>query len=252
MATDWLSFNKKNRLLRQKTIKTYADAMVKGHWKEDTGETVKFDPDHNLIDGQHRLSAVVKADIPVSLWVAYDVKPESFSVIDSGMKRSHGDVFTIGGIQHGQLLPTIIRYYLRYKEGTLGTDRTGVSTQTLLDAYNENPVFWDECAKNAARWHKSFRPVAPTIWGLLGAVLVELNNDEAMNFLDKLSSGRGITHEGMFAIRDRFVAETVSAQKTSIDYKIALIVKFWNQVRTKKTSKSPRFDPFKEKMPKAI
>lgn len=252
MAQDWLSFNKKNRQLRRKTVLFYATEMIAGRWRDETGETVKFDAAHNLLDGQHRLSAVVKSGVAVQLWVAYDVDPESFQVIDSGLKRAPSDIFHIGGIPHSSILPTILKYYHHYKTGTMGRVRDTMSSQKLLEIYNTNPVFWQECAKNATRWHKSFRPIPPSTWGAIGSILVEINNEEAMDFLDKLASGRKISHDGMYFIRDKFVSESVSAAKTGPEYKIALIIKFWNSVRVNKPVNSPKYDPFNEDYPKAI
>lgn len=252
MASDWLSFNKNNRPLRPKTVKYYALEMVEGRWRDDTGETIKFDPHHNLIDGQHRLAAIVKSEVSISLWVAYDVIPEAFQVIDSGLKRGATDVFAISSIPYPNVLPPILRYYRNYKANTMGRVRDAMSSQELVNIYNSNPIFWQECAKNAERWHKNFKPLTPTIWGFLGAILVELNNDEAMDFLDKLSSGRKIEHDGMYFIRDRFVSESVSAAKTDTNYKIALILKLWNSIRAKNPVKSPKYDPFNENFPLAI
>lgn len=45
-------------------------------------------PDEWLLDGQHRLRAIILANTPVKLVVAYDVPVEVYSVLDSGMSRT--------------------------------------------------------------------------------------------------------------------------------------------------------------------
>lgn len=251
-AQDWLSLNKGNRQMRKKVVLQYATEMRDGRWREDTGETIKFDPSGNLLDGQHRLAAVVKAGTPVNMSVVYDVPSESFKVIDTGLKRGTSDVFFIGNIPYNTVLPTILRYYKNYKAGTMGMIRSAMSSSVLLDMYNERPVFWQECAKHAERWHKAFKPITPSAWGFLGAVLVEMNNDEAMDFLDKLASGRGIEHDGMYNLRDKFVSESVSTARTPVEYRLAMVIKLWNSIRSGKPIKTPKYDPFNEDYPKAI
>ena len=55
-------FKQRNR--RRDTVTAYAEDMAAGRWKEN-GETIKFDSEGRLIDGQHRLAAVVKANTPI-------------------------------------------------------------------------------------------------------------------------------------------------------------------------------------------
>jgi hypothetical protein len=63
-AESWLAKNPNNRNLRVPVVQSYARDMVSGNWMLN-GETIKFDQSGKLIDGQHRLSAVVTADVTV-------------------------------------------------------------------------------------------------------------------------------------------------------------------------------------------
>lgn len=251
LAQNWLSFNKHNRSMKEKSVSLLAGEMKAGRWREDTGETIKFDSEGSLLDGQHRLAAIGAAGIPVSMWVAYDVPADSFKVIDSGVKRTATDVFEINGISYHNLLPSVIRLYLTYKEGRIEA-KERLSSQVILEECESRSVFWAECGKNCMRWYSKFRPIQSSTWGFLGAILVECNNDEAMEFLDALSSGRGVKHEGINWLRDKFINEAQSAAKTSSYYKIAIIIKMWNSIRSGKPLSRPRFDPRSEGFPKAI
>lgn len=98
LAAEWLAENTaNNRKLSNTTVARYAADMVKGQWKI-TGEAIKFDTSGRLIDGQHRLSAVVMSRTTVSMAVIRGLDTEVISVIDTGRVRNGGDALTIAGI----------------------------------------------------------------------------------------------------------------------------------------------------------
>lgn len=97
LAEQWLATNTDhNRRLSAKTVKRYAQDMIKGKWLI-TGETIKFDRDGRLIDGQHRLSAIIAAHKTVKIAVVRDLDADTMLVIDTGKTRSGGDSLAING-----------------------------------------------------------------------------------------------------------------------------------------------------------
>ncbi len=96
-AQKWLSTNtENNRKLSKTTVNRYANDMIRGKWLL-TGEAIKFDTDGNLIDGQHRLQAVVASKKTVQMCVVKNLQPETMLVIDTGKSRSAGDALNIVG-----------------------------------------------------------------------------------------------------------------------------------------------------------
>lgn len=93
MAAEWLKSNTKNRSLSQATVNYYAAEMKAGRW-ELNGETIKFYENGTLKDGQHRLSAVVKAGVPVKMEVRFGVPNDSI-ICDRQRKRSVADMINI-------------------------------------------------------------------------------------------------------------------------------------------------------------
>lgn len=57
-AARWLKRNIANRRVSPKVVRNYAGDMSRGEWLLN-GEAIKFDRDGNLLDGQHRLGAIV-------------------------------------------------------------------------------------------------------------------------------------------------------------------------------------------------
>ena len=81
-ARKLLNNNPSNRLIRARAVESMARDISNGKWQL-TGESIKISSDGSLIDGQHRLSAVIKADTPIQCLVCYQVDLESMTVIDS-------------------------------------------------------------------------------------------------------------------------------------------------------------------------
>ena len=75
LALEWLEKMGANRSVAQRYVEAFARDMRAGEWTLN-GETIKFDVQGRLVDGQHRLWAVVQADVTVEMDVARDV-PEA-------------------------------------------------------------------------------------------------------------------------------------------------------------------------------
>jgi hypothetical protein len=67
-AAELLESNTNNRPLSRATVRVFADAMQRGEWKT-THQGIAIDTNGQLVDGQHRLAALVEADVPVKLTV---------------------------------------------------------------------------------------------------------------------------------------------------------------------------------------
>lgn len=83
-----LSRNFRNRRINERRVQILTSDILKGNWT-DTPQPIAVDSDGNLLDGQHRLTAVVKANMPVKMTVAYDVPKNA--VIDRVLERSSGE-----------------------------------------------------------------------------------------------------------------------------------------------------------------
>lgn len=81
-AAEMLSANTSNRTLSRSTVRSFAQGMGRGEWLV-THQGIAFDTNGVLVDGQHRLAAVIEADVPVEMTVFTDVEPGTFDVLDT-------------------------------------------------------------------------------------------------------------------------------------------------------------------------
>ena len=100
MARQYLMFNTENyRSLNKDRIVSYANDMKNGKWQFN-GEGIKFDESGKLIDGQHRLHAIVRSGVPVQMLVIRGVE-NGINIYDVGSARSMGQIAKARGIVPG-------------------------------------------------------------------------------------------------------------------------------------------------------
>jgi hypothetical protein len=85
------SRNGVNRRKRNWWAVALSKAIRRGEWIT-THQGIAFDTEGNLLDGQHRLTAIALSNMPVHTFVFRNVDKRAFSVIDVGIKRSVADV----------------------------------------------------------------------------------------------------------------------------------------------------------------
>lgn len=84
--------NHNNRTLRPNNVNAIAQAIQSGEWVV-THQGIAFSKSGRLLDGQHRLAAIVKAGIGVEMVVVRGLSDEAavFFGIDIGVRRSTAD-----------------------------------------------------------------------------------------------------------------------------------------------------------------
>jgi hypothetical protein len=89
LARQWLErVRANNRRPAPTRLRDYAATMKAGLWNSLTGECIKFDTTGHILDGQHRLLAIIEAKRTIAMLVAWNVPPEAFHTLDQGWMRS--------------------------------------------------------------------------------------------------------------------------------------------------------------------
>lgn len=88
MASEWLAHPAaRQRSVSRNFVAQYARAMTEGRWQEPTIDPIALTPEGKLLNGQHRLLAVIKADRNVEMLIAFDVPEKIFDIIDTNRRR---------------------------------------------------------------------------------------------------------------------------------------------------------------------
>ncbi len=96
MAAEFLEANGTNRKISRNVVDRYARAMRAGRWKL-SHQGIAFDIDGRLVDGQHRLTAILQSGETIESLVVHNAPRDMFDVLDNGKSRSPGDTLGILG-----------------------------------------------------------------------------------------------------------------------------------------------------------
>lgn len=91
-AEEILKFNTANRDIRKSVVRDLAAAMRRGEWKT-THQGISISKTHRLLDGQHRLLAIVESGITCLIQVTTGQPDENFQEIDRHSRRTMADSF---------------------------------------------------------------------------------------------------------------------------------------------------------------
>lgn len=94
-----LEGNTFNRDVSSVLVKSMASDMIKGSWKLN-GDSIKFASNGRLVDGQHRLSAIVESGETLKTFVCGGMDFSTFDTLDIGKKRALRDLMKISGVKH--------------------------------------------------------------------------------------------------------------------------------------------------------
>ena len=82
------------RKLKMRVVNSYAQDMKAGLWQKN-GEPIHLDSDGRLVNGQHRLRAIIESGVSIELYVIHNVDATLF---DSGYRRNLGDQLQMNGV----------------------------------------------------------------------------------------------------------------------------------------------------------
>lgn len=135
MAKEWLD-NKlpKQRRIRETVARRYARHIKDNKWHL-THQGVAFNTDGQLMDGQHRLRAVILANTAVAMPVFTNVPDEAFTGIDIGSRRTASEVTGLN--KHDVAIANALCGWVRGLRVMLSPDEI----QETIDLYSEAIAF---------------------------------------------------------------------------------------------------------------
>lgn len=163
----------KNRPLSQFLVHKYAEMMKKGEWLLN-GESISLDKNGCLVNGQHRLHACIKANVPFYTVVCTNVQPGSFATYDTGKKRDAGQVLAISDVPYSTNVASIIRGIDAIRRsGVVDIHHSKLSNMEVLEEYNRHPEAYVEAAKVVATPCNTSHYMTPRLAGTLYFYLAE-------------------------------------------------------------------------------
>jgi hypothetical protein len=131
-ASAYLESNTKNRRLNDAHVRRLTDIMLAGDWWMN-GETIIFGADGTLLNGQHRLHAIIKSGATVDCLVVRGIDEHAFRTLDGGRTRTTGEVLSMDGEKNANCVASAVQALLSF------VDSGGLVTGTTCNARKATP-----------------------------------------------------------------------------------------------------------------
>lgn len=231
LAKTYLELNTRNRSISQNHVKFLSREMQAGRWKLN-GDTICLSKTR-LIDGQHRLLAIIDSGMAFPMLVIEELEDEVFDTKDFGRKRSPADVLFIKGEVNCTTLAASVIFVDRYMTGQFEKSRraySAVAIEELLERYG------DGLRKSVSFCRKigTKKLVSDSMMAGLHYIFSNIDQEQADFFWTSLIGGDGLEKTSpVFVLRERLLSNSRMAySKLEPKYIAALCIVAWNYMRS--------------------
>lgn len=239
MAQSWLDRGGPNRTMNERNIERLQRAIMSGEWGL-TGDTIKLDTNGRVRDGQHRLTAIVRAGVGVPCLVVRGIGEKEFDKIDTGKRRDMADVLSIHGHANRIALASTVRglllieSYGRFYAGTARTGGTQPSNAQGVEYIDAHPEV-KEALKEADRLRVSGGFIGGLgLWGIALTMFWRIDPEQTRVFVDSLIEGANLElGSPILKIRNMYRGRTREWHATAENRErlLAIVIKGWNAWR---------------------
>lgn len=245
IASKILERNTNNRNLNKSAVAYYKEQIERGAWQVN-GESIKIAHDGTLLDGQHRLRAVVESGKPIKTFVARGLSEESFKTIDAGKSRTHADYLKING-REGALsqLAAAARVAMAFNDSTgeYVYSSKKVSPTDMISYVDRHSGLSDSLSivgENVSRvMSKSVAAGCHYIFSIV-------DSEAAHQFFESLGTGANLKEGSpILAVRNRLMAIRATGRAGGSHQKmvVAYLVQAFNYFLDGKTLRASLYNP---------
>lgn len=250
-AKELLKRNIRNRALDKKTVERYAETMKRGEWAENF-EPIQISEGGVLMNGQHRLEAIVKSGTTQRMLLCWGVKDKAFTTYDRLRPRTNSDILGLEGIQQPKYIASIIKSYIMLKRGNVlnlkGGAMSNPNTKNLkiydadfTNTYNENPDLFQEVLKQSLKITKRLKGLftASEMSAYMAYLILDKKHlqEAVIEFFEKLHDLSDVESMPITLLRERLVQNKMGNSRMTSAMKRALLIKAWNAWILKKDIK---------------
>lgn len=241
LAQAWLDKGRHNRAVVPNAVRFYSRVMSAGGWRVN-GEPIIVNEHDKVINGQHRLLAVIDSNCTVPMLVVYGIADDAFDTIDTGRIRSGRDILSIHGVDDSMAMSAAATLLWKYERAN-GVMTAAVAHETptnseLVDVLNRHPLL------------QASLPFAIGIKKLCGRgraafchyIFACRDKVAADRFFDDLAKGENLRDgQAVYLLREALLANRQSKRKMAPTYQLALIIRAFNYERAGRITKNIRW-----------
>ena len=203
MTPQWASqllgqTTQKNRKFKKRHIDRLTHTIKTGGWLL-TAQGIALDSSDNILDGQHRLAAVVKAEKPIQIMLGRNLDPSIFNVVDTGATRTAGDALEILGSVKGKTIAAALKnyqFYYQYPKIRWSGSQTPYHSE-VTKLYEIHKDYVEPMIDEIARRRKSFRCFSESVALTFSLLARDKHWAETpiLNFMDAICFGANLEPE---------------------------------------------------------
>lgn len=222
-AAEALGHNTCNRPLSPFQARQLAASISRREWKLN-GETVVFSDSGRLLQGQHRMQAVILTGVPITTFVVRGVPDDVFPSFDRGKKRGAADVLAIDGKKNTVQLAAAGRAIVFLEQG--GYAGRNCSSDQVRATVEQHPTL--------STWVERFstspaRKFLPSSFAAVLTLAAERHGEAPVGvFLEQVASGEQLAKRmPAFTLRERFLG-AARGQSLTAEVQLAFFIKAIN------------------------
>ncbi|MGH8220331.1 MAG: hypothetical protein ACREUT_17480 [Steroidobacteraceae bacterium] len=237
----------RNREIKGDHVHALAAAMRESRFHTN-GESIVIDEEGRVLDGQHRLLAIIEAQVTVELIVVRGVPPSVIDSIDTGRGRSAADVIHMAGFRRAPRLASAARDLYFFLRGTFtggpsgsrsdGTRDVSPSNEQIHELIQRTPDLVSavdqasDAYPNVCKWVEGGRTA---FWFF---ALSNISRDNAAEFFGSLESGANLPESHpVLLLRQALIENASSRRKRPKSDLAAFTIKAWNAFHSGATFK---------------
>lgn len=229
-ADEMLSKNKSNRPIRLDYCKALARDMINGKFIQN-GDAIRFDENGNLIDGQHRLTAIKIAGVTIkNQLIIRGLGLDAFDTIDSGVPRTNADRLKCAGVKHYFAIAATCRVRLCYDNGDMHLKRR-LTRSEIIDVEKAHS---DILQKAYTMSHQIYKEIGGALSVLMAVIsfALEYNEAKTKEFVERVATGANIQEgDPEFAYRSIVIRNAMFNKRKSLSpaYQMQLLIRAVNK-----------------------
>ena len=236
-ATAWLETMVEgvlNRPVRQTRVTYLKGEIEAGHWAVN-GATIVFDEHGCLMDGQHRLWAIIEAGMSVRSHVVRGVARKAFTTIDTGANRSAADTLHVIHVPKASAVASALKWVYIQAHGATADDALGfrsqkVSNQDILELWRAHPEIIHSVSKVTT--NRAKRVLQGGVSAFCHWRFAQVDAEAADEFMERVADGALMEiDDPRLRLRDRLVDHKSGAVRLTQVEILALTIKAWNAWR---------------------
>jgi hypothetical protein len=233
-AHELLGMNTHNRDVRPNRVEELAGAITRGEWKVN-GDAIRISATGVILDGQHRLLAVIKADKPIESFVITGLADDTQSTMDQARRRTFADSLKLDGETDYNGLASVTRVVWNWNKFKVPSGQNIQITPTIAQLYDTlaaHPGIRDATIKAHRLSYKPPGLTRAQVGGLAYVFSLHTSVENVDAFFESITSGAGLEEgDPRLLLRRRLERDLAAGSGTAKLHslaKAALTVKAFN------------------------